>query len=74
MPIYISNKKFYSTSEAAESIGRSRDTLLRWIRNNLVKDVKKDRKGNRIWTDEDIENIRKIRDEIYKKKLMRGVR
>jgi DNA-binding transcriptional MerR regulator len=74
MPIYISNKKLYTTKEAAVLIGRSRDTLLRWVRMKLLSDVQKDRKGNRIWTDEDINVIRKVRDEMERKKMMRGVR
>ena len=74
MPITVSNVVFYSTKEAAEQVGRSRDTVLRWLRMGQMPDVKKDGKGNRLWTEEDIEQLRKVRDMMDTKKLNRGVR
>jgi excisionase family DNA binding protein len=72
MPIRVSNQVFYTTGEAAEQIGRSRDTVLRWIRSGEMRDVEKDGKANRLWTDTDIEELKKVRDIMLTKKLKRG--
>lgn len=76
MPIYVSNKKFYSTVEVAEAIGRARHTLLAWGRNGKydISKIERDKNNNRLWTDEDIEMLRKIRDKLAKNKLLRGVK
>lgn len=48
----------YTTDEAAKRIGCSRSTLLRWFREGKVADVARDRRGWRIFSDEDIIRIR----------------
>lgn len=47
----------YRTDEAARRIGCSRSTLLRWFREGRVADVARDRRGWRVFTEEDIERI-----------------
>jgi len=47
-----------STREAAERVGVSRNTLLRWFREGRVADVRRDRNGWRFFTPEDIGRIR----------------
>ena len=49
----------YRTSEAAQAIGVSRQTLLRWFREQRVPDVKRDRNGWRLFTDKDIADLKK---------------
>jgi DNA-binding transcriptional MerR regulator len=57
--------KNYSTAEAPRALKISKNTLLRWIRENRVGDVKRrDRNGWRIFNDHD---IRRITDESEKK-------
>jgi excisionase family DNA binding protein len=51
--------KNYSTVEAAAVLGISKNTLLRWIREKKVNDVKRDRNKWRIFTDNDIARIKK---------------
>lgn len=51
--------KTYSTAEAAIALGISKNTLLRWIRERKVRDVKRDRNKWRIFTDSDITRIKK---------------
>lgn len=51
--------KVYSTEEAAWRIGCSKSTLLRWFREGKVADVIRDRRGWRVFTQEDIKRIRK---------------
>ena len=47
-----------STREAAERVGVSRNTLLRWFREGRVADVRRDRNGWRFFTPEDVARIR----------------
>lgn len=61
----VGQTELFSTAEAAEQIGRSKETILRWIREgrkdpNGIKDVQRDYKGSRVWTKEDIERFRKL--------------
>ena len=44
-----------STAQAAKRIGVSKNTLLRWISEGLIPDVKRDWRRWRVWTEEDIQ-------------------
>jgi hypothetical protein len=58
MPVKINGQKFYRTKEALELIGISRPTWFRWVRENVVDDVKHtDRRGWRLFTDDDINRL-----------------
>ena len=59
----------YTTSQAAELIGISRDTILRVIRNKKIDDVDKDYKGARQFTDKDIRRFREFFVNQNRKKL-----
>jgi predicted site-specific integrase-resolvase len=48
----------HSTCQAAENIGVSRNTLLRWFREGRVPDVARDRNGWRIFTSADVSRIK----------------
>jgi len=54
----MEDRRYYSTHEAANALGVSKSTLLRWFRNGEIKDVKRDRRGWRKFTKDDIEMIR----------------
>jgi predicted site-specific integrase-resolvase len=74
MAIKIEGKKYYTTSEACKKAGISRATFFRWLKNNIVQDVAhKDRRGWRLFTDEDIERIKaeanKIKVSPYQSEL-----
>ena len=53
------------TREAAERIGVSKNTLLRWFREGRVGDVARDRNGWRIFGAEDIARIKDYADRTY---------
>jgi excisionase family DNA binding protein len=59
-----SRKTTYSTRQAAEMIGVSKNTLLNWFKNGKIPEVSRDYNGWRIFTDEDIDRIRSYRDRI----------
>lgn len=52
------NSARFPTAQAAKLVGISKSTLLRWIRNGLVADVQKDRKGWRRFSSADIDRLR----------------
>ena len=47
-----------STRQAAERVGVSRNTLLRWFREGRVQDVRRDRNGWRFFAAEDVARIK----------------
>ena len=63
----------FSTIEAANSIGVSKNTLLRWLDEGLVDDVERDWRGWRIWRSRDIERI-KVFQKAYHSKPIRRLR
>lgn len=65
MPIEIDGKTFFRTNEALKKIGISKATWFRWLKEKKLPDVRhKDLRGWRLFTDEDIERIRKYANTI----------
>jgi hypothetical protein len=54
VPIEIQGKTYYRTSEACHKIGISRATLFRWLKAGILEKRYKDRRGWRIFTEEDL--------------------
>ena len=54
----------YYIKEAAKRIGVHPLTLKRWFKEGKVKDVPRDRRGWRVFSDEDIERIKKWANQI----------
>jgi DNA-binding transcriptional MerR regulator len=57
MPKEINGQLFYSSTEICEKIGISRATLFRWLRKGLLKQLRKDRRGWRLFTEDDLISI-----------------
>ena len=65
MPLTISGKKYYRTQEALELVGLPRSTYFKWLKEEKIEDVKyKDRNGWRLFTDDEIKNLKKFKDTI----------
>ncbi|MFQ5652995.1 MAG: MerR family transcriptional regulator [bacterium] len=65
MAVVIEGKQFYRTNEALSLIGISKATWFRWLKERKIQDVKhKDVRGWRLFTQEDIERIRKYANTI----------
>ncbi|MBC8065518.1 MAG: MerR family transcriptional regulator, partial [Chlorobia bacterium] len=47
----------YTTHEAAIEAGISKSTLLRWIREQRIKDVRRDRNNWRVFSEQDVRRI-----------------
>ena len=58
MTIEINGEKYYKTSEACKKAGISRATLFRWLKEGIPDKYRKDRRGWRIFTEEDLEKLR----------------
>jgi len=58
--IEINGQKYYKTSEACKKAGISRATLFRWLKEGILDKYRKDRRGWRIFTEEDLEKIREL--------------
>lgn len=57
MPIEIDGKRYYETAEVCEKVGISRPTLFRWLRRGMLSKLHKDRRGWRVFTEEDLNKI-----------------
>ena len=49
-----------NTAKVAELLGISKSTLLRWIANGLIEDAKRNQKGWRVWSNEDIQKLKRF--------------
>lgn len=52
-----SSGQLYSTARVAESAKIHKDTLLRWLRQGLVVEPGRDRRGWRVWTEDQMQTV-----------------
>ena len=57
MPRKINGQLYYGTSEVCQKVGVSRATLFRWLRQGILNTIYTDRRGWRIFTDDDLNKI-----------------
>lgn len=58
MPTEINGQTYYRTSEVCAKAGVSRATLFRWLRTGILKPPYRDRRGWRLFTEDDLIRIR----------------
>jgi len=59
MPVSVGGRKYYRVSEVCRSVGISRATFLRWVREGTFLDVKqRDWKGWRLFSSEDVKRLK----------------
>lgn len=58
MPLEINGQKYYRTSETCVATGVSRATLFRWLKQGILRRSHKDRRGWRLFTEDDLGRIR----------------
>jgi predicted site-specific integrase-resolvase len=56
--IEIDGCKYYKTSEACKQAGISRATLFRWMKTGILDKYYTDRRGWRLFTEEDLKKIK----------------
>jgi hypothetical protein len=62
--------KHYSTVQVAQMVGVDKQTLLRWLWARKIPEPKHFANGGqkiRLWTDRDVKNARKYKEENYRK-------
>ena len=59
MPVQLNKQIYYRTAEVCQEIGISRATLYRWLRTGLLMKSYKDRRGWRLFTNDDINKLHK---------------
>ena len=57
MPREIDGKRYYETTEVCKKTGISRPTLFRWLKRGLLIKLHRDRRGWRLFTEEDLNKI-----------------
>ena len=58
MPVEIDGKNYYWVFEVCRGTRISRSTLLRWLKRGVIKEPIKDRRGWRIFSEEDMNRIK----------------
>ena len=56
-------KKYYSLSEAAELVGKSKETLRRWDNDGILNAVREPVSNYRVYRKEDIHNLMIVRKD-----------
>jgi hypothetical protein len=62
VPKEINSQQFYSATETCALIGISRATLQRWIQKGILIKIRRDRRGFRLFTEDDL-NLLKAESE-----------
>ncbi len=63
MPREINGQRYYETSEVCQKASISRPTLFRWLKRGMLHRLHRDRRGWRLFTEDD---LRKIQAEANK--------
>ena len=50
----------YTTNEDAQAAGISKSTMIRWIREQRLRDVRRDRNNWRVFSEGDVRRIREL--------------
>jgi DNA-binding transcriptional MerR regulator len=58
MPKDINGYRFYTASEVCQEADISRPTLFRWLKRGVLNQLHRDRRGWRMFTDDDLQKIR----------------
>ncbi len=58
MPVKSKGNIHYRTSEVFKKVGISRSTLMRWLKSGIIKEPYRDRRGWRLFTEDDLNSIR----------------
>ena len=64
MPREMNGKRYWSASEVCREVAISRPTLYRWIKRGILTKLHRDRKGWRMFTEEDLRKIRSEADKV----------
>ena len=70
MPVVIEGEKYYRTAEACRIAGISKNTFLRWVKEGTLVDVEhRDRRGWRLFTEDDLDGLKAEVNRIHKNQI-----
>jgi excisionase family DNA binding protein len=59
MPLTINGQTYYRTTEVCETVGISRTTLFRWLKEGVFEEVaRRDRRGWRLFTRDEVNKLK----------------
>jgi len=59
MPVSMKGRTYYRTAEVCKIVGISKNTLFRWLKEDIVKEPQhRDRRGWRLFTKSEIANLK----------------
>ena len=68
MPVILNGQRFYRTADVCQKVGVSRATLFRWLAGGVFSEPEnRDRRGWRLFTEEEVNNIHKEANRITKR-------
>jgi len=67
MPIEINGQIYYRTSEVCTEVGISRATLFRWLKEGLLKKSRRDRRGWRLFTEDELKTLKTESNRVIEK-------
>ena len=74
MPIEINGQLLYSATETCERTGISRATLQRWLQKGVLNKIRRDRRGFRLFTEEDLSVLKAEIERINVQEIPRQVK
>ena len=60
----INGQVYYETAEVCRQVGISRPTLSRWLKRKIITRLHRDRRGWRLFTEDDLRIIRAEADRV----------
>jgi len=73
MSVKINGKTYYRTAEVCLSVGISKATLFRWLREGVFEEAKyRDRRGWRLFTEDEIDKLKTEVNRIKKTPIELG--
>jgi len=67
MPTEINGQRYYRTSEVCKETGISRATLFRWLKEGMLKKSRTDRRGWRLFTEDELRGLKAEINRIIEK-------
>ena len=64
MSIEVNGQRYYKSSEVCQKSGISRPTLFRWLKRGILRRLHRDRRGWRLFTEEDLRKIQKEANKV----------
>ena len=66
MPVVMNDQTYYRTADVCRTVGISRNTLFRWLKEEMFSDVEyRDCRGWRLFTTAQVETIRTKTNHVF---------